>query len=313
MTRIGATLRRMWRSLLARVLVVAVLAATLLAAGPQHQARADVHKVCAQRGPGGVCVVWVEVDSSSPGSPGDDGAISIKCVWPRYGTVPCYYHGGWWSTKWECYMKLLNPQPPKGDNYPWYGKTTGAIYGCELYRMIRSLPGMIWSETAPEPPIDPEEMARLALARMHIPTPTTGRYPAARMADGRIYTVVRGHTWYWTDPATYRPRSVTVTLGPVRVTVTVSPVELQFRSGEGTVSCAGPGTQWNSGYGPWAASPSGCQFTYQHVHERVTATYAIPWRATWTSSVGPGGVLAAPTTTATATFTVAELQSIVVR
>jgi len=103
--------------------------------------------------------------------------------------------------------------------------------------------------------------------------------------------------------------------------VTAEPVSLSFTPGDGhaAVSCAGPGSVWREGVnGPWDPSPSWCQYRYPHssIHDpnqEVTATYTITWQLTWTGSGNTAGTLTAKTTSATATFAVAEVESVVTR
>jgi hypothetical protein len=73
---------------------------------------------------------------------------------------------------------------------------------------------------------------------------------------------------------------------------------------------------WRSGDGVWAPSPSGCDYQYPHssIHEpngEVTATYGINWAIAWSSTTGQNGTLPNLATTATSTFAVAEVESVV--
>ena len=143
--------------------------------------------------------------------------------------------------------------------------------------------------------MNPVDLAQRALKTLVIPSPTTGRYPAGRLRDGRPYTVVNAYTWYWSNPGSFTVLSARANVGGVWSQVTVTPARLLFTPGDGapTVSCNGPGVAWNRGDGVWAASPAGCDYRYPHssIHEPlgvVTATYGIQWRVTWTSSTGAG-------------------------
>ena len=71
---------------------------------------------------------------------------------------------------------------------------------------------------------------------------------------------------------------------------------------------------WNSHYGPWAPSPVGGDFEYQHNSGNgiVTATYTITFQITWVGSQNTGGAFAAKPTATTSTFAVAEEQTVVV-
>ncbi|HZC53154.1 MAG TPA: hypothetical protein VE441_11735 [Mycobacterium sp.] len=168
-------------------------------------------------------------------------------------------------------------------------------------------------------PPSPATLAQRAADSMLLPDPRLGRYPAGTLKDGRPYTVVGAYTWYWTDASKWKSYTATASAGGNWATVTAAPVSLSFTPGDGNpaVSCAGPGSVWRQGVdGPWDPSPSGCQYRYPHssIHEpnqEVTATYAIIWQLTWTGSGNTSGTLTAKTTQATATFAVAEVESVV--
>jgi hypothetical protein len=263
--------------------------------------------------------------TTTSGSQSDDGGDGT-CHWDTSnghvpGVVPCTAGGGVWNG--FCYLSFENPQPPKGFDQ-WQGHTTGAIYVCSAPGPGESEIGIVGLEfwfATPPPGLgpDPEQLAQQALNTLTIPGPTTGRYPAGTLKDGRPYTVVGpAYTWYWTDPTRFQTLSATAAAGGISSTVTVTPSALTFTPGDGAsaVSCAGPGVAWNQSDGVWAASPSGCDYQYPHssIHDpngEVTATYGIRWTITWTSNVGDNGTLPNLTTTATSTFAVAEVESVV--
>jgi hypothetical protein len=168
-------------------------------------------------------------------------------------------------------------------------------------------------------PPSPATLAQQAADSMLLPDPTAGRYPASTLRDGRPYTgggclhlvldgrvdleVVHGDGaggWELGDGD-----------GGAGLAV------VHAGDGHAAVSCAGPGSVWRNGVnGPWEPSPSGCQYRYPHssIHdpnEEVTATYTITWQLTWTGSGNTAGTLTAKTTNATATFAVAEVESVV--
>ncbi len=325
-------MRRLTLSLIMFALVamtMAVIATAARAAGGGGQ--------CEQYGPGGVCVVYVSGGGTVGGGGSGDQTVSSAggggdsgCHWDTSnghapGVVPCATaDGAVWNG--YCYLKLMDPQPPKGidGGGVWEGHTDGAIYECSAPGPGESEIGVVGLEfwfATPPPGLgpDPEQLAQQALSTLHIPTPAPGRYPAGTLKDGRPYTVVGpAYTWFWTDPARFQPLSATAAAGGVSSPVTVPPSALTFTPGDGAaaVSCAGPGVAWNQNAGPWAASPAGCDYQYPHssIHDpngEGTATYGIRWTITWTSNVGDNGTLPDLTTTATATFAVAEVESVV--
>ncbi len=291
---------------------------------------------CQKYGPGGICIIWVDAggsdgstgstaESDQPGTTGDG-----QCHWDTRtghapGVVPCSTADG---AVWDgyCYLKLMDPQPPKGvdGGGVWDGHTNGAIYICSAPGPGEPPMGIVGLEfwfAAPPAGLgpSPEQLAQQALATLTIPTPKPGRYPAGTLKDGRPYTVVGpAYTWFWTDPGRFQTLSATASAGGVSSTVMVTPSALTFTPGDGAtaLSCSGPGVAWTRSDGPWAASPAGCDYQYPHssIHApngEVTATYGIRWTITWTSNVGDDGTLPDLTTTATSTFAVAEVESVV--
>jgi hypothetical protein len=315
-------------------LLIAVMATTVALIVVPKPVGADAPPVCTQYGRDGVCLVYASgggsggsgssgIGTSTGGSSTSGG--SSTCQWDTSnghapGVVPCSAGGGAWNG--YCYLNLEIPQPPIGFSQ-WQGHTTGAIYVCSAPGPGESPIGIVgleyWFATPPAglgP--DPAQLAQQALQTLMIPGPTTGRYPAGTLNDGRPYTVVNAYTWYYTDPASFQALTATASAGGVSSTVTVTPFALLFTPGDGSaaVSCRGPGVPWAPSDGPWAASPQGCDYRYPHssIHEpngEVTATYGIDWTITWTSNVGGGGTLPELTTTANSTFAVAEVESVV--
>lgn len=168
----------------------------------------------------------------------------------------------------------------------------------------------------------PGQLAQIAFGELQLATPTFGRSPAEVLPDGRTYTVVNMHTWFWTDPATYRPVSKRVEAGAVWVLVTARPVAMTFDPGNGdrVVSCTGPGRAWRAGIdGQWDRAPGGCDYRYRQSSLRypggqVTAEAGILWRVTWVGGTGTTeltGSLPDLLTTMAAKFAVAEGQAVV--
>lgn len=128
--------------------------------------------------------------------------------------------------------------------------------------------------------------------------------PTARLAPPAHRGVVHVGTWFWTDPAVWRPVSVTAsiptTTGVMWVTTTATPSVLRLdpgdgRWGSGAQRCVGPGVPWLSVFGDEMASPMGCTYTYRHASVRAVgrrafpARMAIEWEVTWRASTGAMG------------------------
>lgn len=170
--------------------------------------------------------------------------------------------------------------------------------------------------------LTPGQLAQIAFGQLSLSAPTASRSPAERLPDGRVYTVVNMHTWFWTDPATYRPVSKRVQAGAVWVVVTARPEALRFDpgNGDGVVSCTGPGRAWRAGAdGQWDRAPGGCDYQYRkstlgYPAGQVTAEAGIVWRVSWVGDAGGtpvSGSLPDLITTTQARFAVAEGQAVV--
>lgn len=219
-----------------------------------------------------------------------------------------------------CYYKEASPYPTSGPVYLSWKRGGGAIYWASCPFGIGS-GGYVWRPTPPANlPPTPGELAQRALDSLILTKPTTGRYPSGTLKNGQAYTVVHAYTWYYTDPGRFQALTARAAAGGNWAEVTVKPTALTFDPGDGNaaVSCAGPGTAWNSSYGVWAASPSGCDYRYPHSsihapHQQVTATYGIRWTVTWVGSGNSSGTLPDQNTKSTSTFAVAEVEALVTR
>jgi hypothetical protein len=143
----------------------------------------------------------------------------------------------------------------------------------------------------------PAELARQAAAQLRLPAPTGGHSPALRL-DGRDAVLVGEHTWLWTSPERFRPRTRLLRLGAVWARVTARPTSLSFDPGNGAavVTCNGLGTAYVPGRNsPHAASPT-CDYRYGRSSAGwpggvVAASYAITWQVSWVGAVGTASAL----------------------
>lgn len=139
------------------------------------------------------------------------------------------------------------------------------------------------------PDIDPEELARQALASARIPSPGIGMSP-----DPGRGSVVNVETWLWMDGGAWAPVSATTSAGPVSVTATATPEEVVWDMGNGdAVSCAGPGTPYEADR-PDAEQQPSCSYTYRRGSagapgSAFTVTATVTWRVTWAATGAPGG------------------------
>jgi hypothetical protein len=161
------------------------------------------------------------------------------------------------------------------------------------------------------PTVTPARLAQEVSDQLPLSRPTIRRSPNQDLRyRGDPYTWVNLWTWFWTDPASFKALTQTVSLGGVSVTVIAKPVGLLFDPGDGSnpVRCDGPGRAWTDADGNGPPS-SGCGFAYTHVTNGTVQTrVAILWQVSWTGTGGAGGVLPQLRTEATAPLRVLQAQ-----
>lgn len=193
-----------------------------------------------------------------------------------------------------------------GQRGGWY------VYRCSgqgvrdgLYRAPVWIPDGQAPGATPLP--SPEELAGEARARLRLPSPVLASSPAGTQ-------LVRLPTWLWLDRVMWGPKSATASVPGVSVTATATPVSVSWSMGDGnTVTCTGPGTPFPVHGDPQTASPD-CGHTYLRSSasapdESFPATATVSWRITW-SGAGASGAFPDMTTTASASFRVAEAQAV---
>jgi hypothetical protein len=221
----------------------------------------------------------------------------------------------------EAWLRRLPPSLPGG------GDTDRVDPRSRLYQQVCDglVSGWAWfgpaAGGAPAVLPSPAELAREGYGLLRLPSPSPGRSPDLRLADGRAALLVGEHTWIWTDPAVFTARSRTVRVGPVWATVTASPVGLSFDPGTGdpAAACVGAGTPWVAGrYGLHQRSPTCDVLLTRSSAGRpggvVTATWAIRWRVSWVGAVGgraESGVLDEMTSQTPVVLAVAEAQALI--
>lgn len=245
----------------------------------------------------------------TPGTPGSGGSTPTPAC--RAGTqeVPCTSPAGAWSNSLQCYLQAVSPPPPTTDPI-WGGHTDGAVYRCTPTDPAMTY--VLWLPGAPPVAPTPEQLARQALATLHLPNPVAHRSPTEANSDhGTPYTWVNLWTWFWADPAVWRPLSARAESARVRAQVTVTPTRLIITPGDkgSDVACDGPGRPWTKADGDGAPTNGGCGYAYRYVTVTpITATVAIEWAVTWTGSGNTGGTLPTIRTEASSTFVVEQIQ-----
>lgn len=255
----------------------------------------------------GVCLIWIEVpgpkDSDDDG-PKDTGA-GERCYWdgtkqgihkPPPGPVPCSSDAGYWSNNYNCYIQMVDPQPPAGDP-AWQGHKPGdgAVYRC--YQPQTGIIIMVWSATPPPNSgagPTPREVAALAIDQMNLSAINIGIAP--KPGPGSI-GIVGMPVWMWAakpNDHTVGPISASASAGGITVTATARLHRVTWSMGDGTkVVCRGPGTPYKASYGDRTSPTCG------HVYEKSSANepkdqYAVSatsdWVITW-SGAGQSGTI----------------------
>lgn len=151
--------------------------------------------------------------------------------------------------------------------------------------------------------------------------------PTVSMAPPIDAGVVNASSWLWIDPTLWVPVSAFAWIpgnsGPIWARTTATPVSITFTTHDdgsptgsktGTVTCNGPGREWQPALGD--ATRSACSYTYRHSSVSrpngvFDASVDVQWRISWTSNTGGGGTLPAERTTTRLSVRVDELQALV--
>lgn len=288
-----------------RRFLVDVLVATMAAAGSVACVGgvAQASTECQRTDPAtGLCIVWIEVPGSpgDPGDPGDDGPEDTgsgrSCWWdgrpqnihkPPPGPVPCSSEYGYWSNGYNCYIRLIDPQPPAGDP-SWQGHQPGdgAVYQC--YQHYPDLLIWIWSA---DPPPDsgsgptPREVAQLAIDDMDLAAIHIGIAP--KPVDGSV-GLVGMPVWMWAagpGEHTWGPITASASAGGITVTATARVHKVTWDMGDGNkVACMSAGTPYKAVYGDRKSPDCGHVYTKSSSSKpdhKFTVTATSDWIVEW--------------------------------
>ncbi|MBT0773245.1 hypothetical protein KIH74_30150 [Kineosporia sp. J2-2] len=211
------------------------------------------------------------------------GGSERVCIDLNKQKVPCTSEYGTWLSSRSCYAKLLDPQPAKNSEV-WDGHDTGGIYSCAgVDGLGIGVYAYFWMAEGPGPAVDPEELARQALAQMGLKAITIGMTPEP--GAGRV-GLVGLPNWLWAENpnvSTVGPITKSVTAGSVTVTATAELDRIVWDMGDGeTVVCHGAGTPYEDSDGK-SSSPD-CGHTYD-----VPGTYSVTATSYWTVSWSGAG------------------------
>jgi hypothetical protein len=160
-------------------------------------------------------------------------------------------------------------------------------------------------------------LARTAANQLVLPKPMARHNPAGM-------ALVNLATWWWVDAGSWRPLSQRTQAGPVWAEVTATPTSTTWDPGDGSapVTCAGPGTEYDTTR-PASAQSTDCSFTYRHTsgnqpqtgpsaNDRFfTVTVTTTWNVTWVGTGGSGGTLPTISTSRSFPLAVAQRETVV--
>lgn len=161
-------------------------------------------------------------------------------------------------------------------------------------------------------------LAQRAFDSIVFPHPSGHRSPSETQGyNGYPFTYVGLWTYYWTDPATWRPLTATASAAGLTATVTATPSSLSFDPGDGSgsQSCTGPGRPWVVSDGNDAPSDGACGYRYTRVTgpgygHPITSTQTISWKITWTGTGNSGGEIAGLSTSTSGQLNVLQIKTV---
>ena len=303
----SATLPGMKRGALATIFVAALLASFGLAVialpAPAYACGDDPYEECRSGG-----------DRRTRGGGPATGGRQGPCVFEGQ-VIPCSDPDlGWWTGVGRCYADIMDPRPPADFPYwPNGDSSRGAMYFhvCWDETFTMGLGSFVWYETPPG--IDPEVVARNAVAKVRLLPPTMGLAPRS---DAGSAGLVGLPVWMWTDadPAarTWGVFDDEQVDQGYRVEIRAVAERIVWSMGDGgTVTCTNPGTPYIASYGLSDSPTCGYKYTRSSRNEPggvFTVTATAYWRITW-SVAGVSGVIEVERS-ATATVRIDELQVI---
>lgn len=221
--------------------------------------------------------------------------------------VPCEGEYGYYSQPRQCYIRLVDPQPPHSDP-AWEGNTEGAIYRCYPPNSFHA--GVImydfWSPAPPPGPAappDPRVLAQQVIETMDLSAIEIGIVPEPGPTSVGL---VGMPVWMWVaEPAanTWGPITRSASSGGWTVSATARVAEVSWDMGDGTVVACGPGTAYQDRFGK-TPSPT-CGHTYTRQGE-LTVSATSHWVVDW-SGIGQNGTIPMDLTR-TVPVTIGEVQ-----
>ncbi len=281
----------------------------------------------------GICLIEVVVPPSpgteqisDPDDPPDSGSGASCYFDPSRqgysgvpaGPVPCTSDYGYWSNSYQCYFRVLDPQPGPDDPV-WNGHSPdegGAIYEC-YQPMPLDIDIYLWLA---EPPAasgagpSPRQVAEMAVDQMNLHAITIGIVPEP--GSGSL-GLVGMPVWMWAEdpgPSTVGPITASASAGGITVTATARINKITWDMGDGQqVVCRGAGTAYSASYGRAQSPDCGHVYTTSSVGkpgDKFTVTANSDWVITW-EGAGQTGTIRMDGLTESVQVAVGEAQVLV--
>ncbi|HYU85574.1 MAG TPA: hypothetical protein VEK80_12295 [Kribbellaceae bacterium] len=174
-------------------------------------------------------------------------------------------------------------------------------YNFTGWRRAREETRLIWVPPGipPTVQIDPEQLARQAIAQMRLLPPPIGIAPKPTPVTNEGF--VRLPVWMWmaqVNERTWGPISRTASIPGLSVTATAKVSRVAWSMGDGgQVACATPGTPFDPAGGVRPSPDCGYQYertsASQH-NGHYTVTARAEWTVAWRSTLGETGTISLP-------------------
>jgi hypothetical protein len=224
--------------------------------------------------------VPVKIDARATGAGRSSGGGG-----PRGGGTPCQYT--------LASVGNLDTSPYVGQpaDVGLFSIQCGSFWDVRFLRL-----GPNGNPAMPRATVDPVQLALSARDRLPV--------PAGRLRVNPTRALVGLPTWYWYQGYDGRPLTKTISALGVTVQVDARPTAFRWDFGDGT-------TMTSADLGRPFPQPSTITHTYQAARSGVTVTCTFDFAVRWRTPGDPWTPMGPISRTATATFEVAESQSVV--